>query len=88
VPYIARAVVQSILHVDEVMGWNVSKGGQTYNFFHRVETILSWNDIAKKVVSFMIFIFVIPKLLDMIDSSSQRQARQAATTTTKNSKEE
>jgi large-conductance mechanosensitive channel len=82
VPYIADAIVRSILQADEFMGWNVTKIGDSrhfHNFFQWIETILSWNSIAQKVVSFILFAVVIPKLFDMIDNSSQRQARLVAT---------
>jgi hypothetical protein len=70
--------VHSILQADEFMGWNVTKRG--YTFFYWMERILSWNDIAQKIVSFSLFIFVIPQLLDIIDTSSQRQARNVSST--------
>jgi len=94
VPYLAEGAVHAMVNFDEWMGWNdddsnndlVDGGGGAGHWwvplmspvFHWIEKISTWGTVLEKVVSFVIFVCLVPPLFDFIDRCSTKQTAAAA----------
>jgi len=88
VPYLAEGAVHAMVNFDEWMGWdddddNGDGVGRWWvlsvsPIFRWIETISTWGTVLEKVVSFVIFVCLVPPLFDLIDRCSTKQTAAAA----------
>jgi len=52
-PYLAKGVIRALVRVDDWMGWNARKGLDAFKW---IEHVLTWGELAEKVVGFLIFV--------------------------------
>jgi len=77
VPYVASAVMQGLLSIDDVLGWT-----DKHNYPAAVvwlENALGWSKIAEQTIYLALFFLLIPTFFDWIDSSSRRVAQNIET---------
>ena len=86
VPYMSEQFVLNVLQLDEYMGWNVTKAELTV--FSWIERLLTWNDIAERVIGLALFFLVIPFFFDWIDQHSTQLAQDHIVVVSKTKKED
>ena len=77
VPYLAEAMIHAILHLDELLGWNLTKTQLT--IFQWIEAILSWNQVAEQVLGLGLLFLIIPIIFAFIDQQSTEKALAVST---------
>ena len=71
VPYVSEAVITALLHTDD---WFQLKLAEKADSFRWMEHILTFGEIAQKLVSTILFFLVVPIFFNWIDRSSRLAA--------------
>jgi len=74
VPYVADAIMNGLLGIDDYMGWKDNDGTHAIPAMEWFESVLAWNNIAERCVSLALFFLLIPTFFNWIDGSSNRAA--------------
>jgi hypothetical protein len=84
VPYAAENLIVFMLQLDNYMGWDVARNtGETTKFSLWFERVLTWNQVAEKIVYYALFFLLVPLFFDWIDRSSEKAAAKVPSTSDK-----
>lgn len=72
VPYVAAAVVDGMLRLDGWFEWRLIEYRGSVSW---VEQVLTWGELAEKIVSAALFFLVVPLFFNYIDRSSGEAAQ-------------